>query len=254
MKHFHKLEKNYFEPELVEITLNPNIILPKPQPSTSSSSSANHAYRNFKNRYSHKKINSANNQYSKIKNNKRLQFNNPSPSQSISSIQTPEINTRYKLKLERLNTNIYYLKNKYADLLKEHFETNDTINDYKIRFIKLKKQNDKEKKIKKRQQFLKVNGEKIKKFREEEKRYIKEGKENQQNNKIKELENRKKKELEKKQKTAEAMQGNKFYALKKMKNDLESKIKIQTNINNKIKREYPKYFNKKINEIIKNSD
>ena len=49
------------------------------------------------------------------------------------------------------------------------------------------------------------------------------------------------------------MLGNKVYSLKKKKNELESKIKIQTNINNKIKKEYPKIFNQKITEIIKNS-
>lgn len=249
-KHYHKIEK-YYEPEIVEININPNIIMNKGQNSTSSSSSAN---RNFKIGASHKKINSANNHYSKIKNNKKLFFsNNQNLSQSISTIQTPEINTKYKLKLDKLSTNIYSLKNKYANLIKEHCETNALINDYKMQFIKLKKKNDQEIQNKKKQQYLKVNKEKIKKFKEEEKKYIKEGKENQQNNKIKEIENRKKKELEKKHRDAEVKQGNKVYALNKMKNDLESKIKIQTNINNKIKREYPLVFNKKINEIIKNS-
>ena len=141
----------------------------------------------------------------------------------------------------------------FPNIIIKSNEDDTLINNYKMRFIKLKKQNDKEIKNKKKQQYLKVNGEKIKKFREEEKRYIQEGKENQQNNKIKEIENRKKKELEKKHRDAEVKQGNKVYALNKMKNDLESKIKIQANINNKIKKEYPIIFHKKINEIIKNS-
>ena len=243
-KHYHK-EQKFFIPK-IEVNINPSIIIPNLSTSTSSS-----AYRKFG---AHKKINSANNHYSKLKNKKRLFLsNNPNLSQSISTIQTPEINTKYKLKLNKLSTNIYSLQNKYANLIKEHCETNAIINDHKIRFIKLKKQNDEKIKNKKKQQFLKVNGEKIKKFKEEEKRYIKEGKENQQNNKIKEIENRKKKEIEKKYKDAESKQGNKVYALNKIKNDLESKIKIQTNINNKIKREYPRVFNKKVNEIIKNS-
>ena len=215
MKHYqnnHKGDKKYFQPEVVEVSLNPNIL----DIISTSSSSGNHNLMK-----TDKKINSANNQHSKIKNNKKLFFNSQNSSQSQSSLQTPEISTRYKFQLEKLNSNINSLNNKYDNLIKEHFKTNAFINDCKIRFIQLKKQNDKEKTNRKKQQYLKVNGERIKRIREEEKKYIQEGKENQQINKIKEIENRKKKDLIKKKKEAEIMLGNKVYSLKKKKNELE---------------------------------
>ena len=62
------------------------------------------------------------------------------------------------------------------------------------------------------------------------------------------------KDLKKKEeKKAERIQGNKVYYLKQVEKDLESKIKIQNNINNKMNRQYVKYVQKTLNdECVKN--
>ena len=87
----------------------------------------------------HKKINSANNRYSKMKENINLNCTSESTTQSKNSLNTPEIGVQYKLRLEKLNTNILNLKNKYKDLIKENFETNNKIDTFKMRFLQLKK-------------------------------------------------------------------------------------------------------------------
>ena len=74
-----------------------------------------------------------------MKENINLNFKTESTNQSKNNITTPEIGPQYKLRLPKLNTNIINLKNKYKDLIKENFETNDKMSTFKIRFLQLKK-------------------------------------------------------------------------------------------------------------------
>ena len=90
-KHYHKVEK-YFEPEIVEVDINPNIIMHKGQTSTSSSSSAN---RNFKMGTSHKKINSG---YTANYNN-----NNDMFSEKIKMPKRDSFNHNQKINTNNLN-------------------------------------------------------------------------------------------------------------------------------------------------------
>ena len=49
---------------------------------------------------------------------------------------------------------------------------------------------------------------------------------------------------------AERLQGNKVYNLKQEIKDLESKIKVQNGINNKMNRQYYKYVHKTLNDKV----
>ena len=60
--------------------------------------------------------------------------------------------------------------------------------------------------------------------------------------------------LQKNQNKAERIQGNEVYLLQKIKNDLESKIKVQETIYNKMNKQYYDYVQTTINdECILNS-
>ena len=165
--------KKHFYPEIVEINIvNPNILFPPNQvTSTSTSSSVN---RIKKHKLFHKKIKSESNN-SNSQNILRNKYRNQSRfRKNDNSIQTPEINTRYKLKLEKLNTSISSLKNKYSELIQQHFNDNKTINKYKVNFIETKKKDDKNRMKEKKQQYLnlknmqkKENHEKMQKIKEE---------------------------------------------------------------------------------------
>jgi hypothetical protein len=127
--------------EIVEININPKILFENSSPLQNNK---------YKKKYKpfHKKINSANNPSSKFKENKNLNSNQTLQSQTMShtTIETPEITTRYKPVLDKLNTNICSLKNKYQDLIRQNFSKKERINSYKIRFLKLKKEAEEEKK------------------------------------------------------------------------------------------------------------
>ena len=288
--------------EIVEININPKILFENSSPGQNNK---------YKKKYTpfHKKINSANNPCSKFKENKNLNSNQTLQSQTMShtTIETPEITTRYKPVLDKLNTNISSLKNKYQDLIRQNFSKKERINSYKMRFLKLKKEAEEEKKLKMKQNFLinkslkiKQEQEKSQKLKEEikenkKKEVLKRKKEvqklknkeindlknhkinliiNQMNKKrkkeeekqfivdelnlqkyknLKEREKRKILNQKKEEKKAERIQGNKVYHLKQIEKDLESKIKIQNNINNKMNRQYFKYVQKTLNdECVKN--
>jgi hypothetical protein len=288
--------------EIVEININPKILFENSSPGQNNK---------YKKKYTpfHKKINSANNPCSKFKENKNLNSNQTLQSQTMShtTIETPEITTRYKPVLDKLNTNISSLKNKYQDLIRQNFSKKERINSYKMRFLKLKKEAEEEKKLKMKQNFLinkslkiKQEQEKSQKLKEEikenkKKEILKRKKEvqklknkeindlknhkinliiNQMNKKrkkeeekqfivdelnlqkyknLKEREKRKILNQKKEEKKAERIQGNKVYYLKQVEKDLESKIKIQNNINNKMNRQYFKYVQNTLNdECVKN--
>ena len=288
--------------EIVEININPKILFENTSPGQNNK---------YKKKYTpfHKKINSANNPCSKFKENKNLNSNQTLQSQTMShtTIETPEITTRYKPVLDKLNTNISSLKNKYQDLIRQNFSKKERINSYKMRFLKLKKEAEEEKKLKMKQNFLinkslkikqeqeksqklkeeikenkkkeilkrkkevqKLKNKEIndlknhkinliinqmnkKRKKEEEKQFIVDELNLQKNKNLKERERRKILNQKKEEKKAERIQGNKVYYLKQVEKDLESKIKIQNNINNKMNRQYFKYVQKTLNdECVKN--
>ena len=288
--------------EIVEININPKILFENSSPGQNNK---------YKKKYTpfHKKINSANNPCSKFKENKNLNSNQTLQSQTMShtTIETPEITTRYKPVLDKLNTNICSLKNKYQDLIRQNFSKKERINSYKMRFLKLKKEAEEEKKLKMKQNFLISKSLKIKQEQEKSQKLKEEIKENkkkeilkrkkevqklknkeindlknhkinliinqmnkkrkkeeekqfivdelnlQKNKNLKERERRKILNQKKEEKKAERIQGNKVYYLKQVEKDLESKIKIQNNINNKMNRQYFKYVQKTLNdECVKN--
>ena len=288
--------------DIVEININPKILFENSSPGQNNK---------YKKKYTpfHKKINSANNPCSKFKENKNLNSNQTLQSQTMShtTIETPEITTRYKPVLDKLNTNISSLKNKYQDLIRQNFSKKERINSYKMRFLKLKKEAEEEKKLKMKQNFLinkslkikqeqeksqklkeeikenkkkeilkrkkevqKLKNKEIndlknhkinliinqmnkKRKKEEEKQFIVDELNLQKNKNLKERERRKILNQKKEEKKAERIQGNKVYYLKQVEKDLESKIKIQNNINNKMNRQYFKYVQKTLNdECVKN--
>ena len=128
MKSSHK-GKNFDYIGIVKISINPEILIPREKGASSVSQQK-------KNRYSHKKLNSANNHNSKFHENKNITNSTQNTTHSNTSIQTPEVNTQYKLRLEKLNSNISFLQNKYKDLIKENFENNNKMDSFKLRFLK----------------------------------------------------------------------------------------------------------------------
>lgn len=299
-----KSKLNYKKPKypiIVEIDFNPNIFLNKENRSISVSKKG-------KSGFLHKKINSAQNHYSKLKENKKMTFTLQNNNQSKTTIQTPEINSKYQLTLERLNSNICSLKNKYADLLKENIDNNNRDASLKLNFLKIKRDQHQKEMNKKRQQYIIVKNTKLKeeqkknqkikneyhenkkkelkekrkevkklknkeindfknhkinmmanqinkkRIKEEVKHYIEERLNEQKNKNILEIEKRKIINQEKQQKTAERMLENQVTTLRKIEEDLESKVKIQNNINHRMNKQYYKTFKNTINdENIKNS-
>lgn len=164
----------------VEITVNKDILFSDKQPSTSTSVSANqHKRPNL----THKKINSANSKFTRFHNHKYLNKNHLNPfkdlglrneSQRINTIQTPEISTKFQLKLEKLNSSISSLNNKYSELRKQYFMADKKRNEYKMRFIHIKKKDEKVRRKQKKEKYLnlkeiqkKENHEKIQKMRDD---------------------------------------------------------------------------------------
>jgi len=287
-------------PNIAEIDFNPDIFIKKENRSISVSKKG-------KSGFLHQKIKSAQNHYSKLKDNKKLTFTLQNNNQSKSTIQTPEINSKYQLTLERLNSNICSLKNKYADLLKENIDNNNRDATLKLKFFKIKRDQHQKEMNKKRQQYIIVKNTKLKeeqekkqkikneyhenkkkefkekqkevkklknkeindyknhkvnmmanqmnkkRIKEEVKHYIEERLNEQKSKNLLEIEKRKIINKEKQQKTAERMLENQVTTLRKIEKDLESKIKIQNNINNNMNKQYYKTFKITINdESIKN--
>lgn len=128
----------YFRPEIVEIDINENLLFPNRQASISTSASVS---RTKKSNLFHKKLNSATNQNNHYSNSQHNLYNKDN-GQRIKTIQTPEINTINKMRLDKLNNSISSLKNKYLDLLKQNFNDKKEIKNYQMRFIELKKKDD----------------------------------------------------------------------------------------------------------------
>ena len=94
----------------------------------------------------------------------------------------------YKLKLDRLNENISSLKKVYEDSLRKNIDNNNRDNSLKLRFLKLKRDQQQKEMNRKKQQYINVKNSKIKEEQEKNQKIKEEYKEN------------KKKELIKKQK------------------------------------------------------
>ena len=172
MKSSHK-GKNFDYISIVKISINPEIFNQREK--TASSVSQQKKYQ-----YSHKKLNSANIHNSKFRENKNITNSTQNTTHSNTSIQTPEINTQYKIRLEKLNSNISFLKNKYKDLIKENFENNNKMDSFKLRFLKVKK-NEEDKKInKRRQEYINVKNAKLKQELEKNLKIKEECRENKQ--------------------------------------------------------------------------
>jgi hypothetical protein len=158
---------------IVKININPEILNQREKTASSVSQQR-------KNKYSHKKLNSANNHNSKFRENKNITNSTQNTTLSNTSIQTPEINTHYKMRLEKLNSNISFLKNKYEDLIKKNFENNNRMDSFKLRFLKVQK-NEEDKKInKRRQEYLNVKKAKLRQELEKNLKVKKECRENKQ--------------------------------------------------------------------------
>ena len=173
----------YISPKEIEVEINvkKDILFSDKQPSTSTSVSANqHKRPNL----THKKINSANSKFTRFHYHKHLnknQYLNPfsdfglrNESQRINTIQTPEIRTKFQLKLEKLNSSISSLNNQYSELIKQHFKTDKKINEYKMRFIHIKKKDEEVRRKQKKEQYLnlkeiqkKENHEKLQKMKDD---------------------------------------------------------------------------------------
>ena len=94
-----------------------------------------------------------------------------------------------------------------------------------------------------------------KRLKEEEKQYIEKKLNMQKDINLKERINKKRIKEQKEQIKAERIQVNKIYFLKQIEKDLESKIKVQNTINNKINNEYLKYVRTTVNdECVKDPD
>ena len=291
-----KPNKDFFA-DIVEIDINPKILFeesPEPQ------NKCKRKYTPF-----HKKIKSVNNPNS-TSNNKENKNLNINQSQTIShtTVETPEITTRYKPVLDKLKTNINSLKDQYHDLIQKSFSKKVQFDSYRMRFLKLKKQEDEKQREKTKKKYLQIKNMKIKQEQEKNQKIKEEIKNNRMNEimrkrqivqklKNKEINDLKKhkirliinqnnikrkkeeekqfivnelnlqksnnlKKIERKkiinQKNAlfkaERMQGNKVYNLKQEIKDLESKIKVQNGINNKMNRQYYKYVHKTLNDKV----
>ena len=180
----------------------------------------------------HKKINSVNNRYSKMKENINLNCTSESTTQSKNSLNTPEIGVQYKLRLEKLNTNILNLKNKYKDLIKENFETNNKIDTFKMRFLQLKKIEDGKKMNKNKEKYLIVKNAKNREELEKNQKLRDECREN------------KKKEFQEKKKEVQKL---KFQEINDLKNH-QMKIKMNQMNKKRIKEEEKQYIEEELNE------
>ena len=182
------------------ITFNPKIFERKP---LSLEKSKNlRQIKNYK-RF-HQKIKSAQNPISKYKDHQNLYTNQTHQSQTISSttMGTPkieEIQTRYQSTIKKLDSNIFNLKQKYKDLISETFNQNKELDKMKMRFIKLKKKEEKKKEKDIKQNFEFIKKMKIKQAQEKNQKIKEEIKENKKKEFIKkkeEVQKLKKKEKE----------------------------------------------------------
>ena len=180
----------------------------------------------------HKKINSASNRLSKMKENINLNFTTESTNQSKNNTTTPEIGAQYKLRLQKLNTNITNLRNKYKDLIKENFETNNKMSTFKIRFLQLKKIEDGKKMNKNKEKYLIVKNAKNKEELEKNQKVKEECREN------------KKKEFYEKKKEVQKL---KFQEINDLRNH-QMKIKMSQMNKKRIKEEEKQHIEEELNE------
>lgn len=279
--------------DIIELKIKPEILFPN------SPQAPKKKYKTF-----HNKIKSAFNPNCKYKENKNLNNNQTLQSQTLThtTIETPKIETRYKPILDKLNTNISSLRNKYEDLIYKNFSKRTWFDSYKMRFLKLKKEEEEKKKQKMKLEYLskknktikqeqekkqklkkiikenkmkeiirrkeevqklknkeindlknlrislKLNQMNKKRQKEEEKQFIEEELNKQKNKNLKEIEKRKFIKIKKEQRKAERIQGNKVYHLKLIEKDLESKVKIQSAINDKMAKQIYQYVQTTIND------
>lgn len=216
----------------MEININKKILNEKAFPSISTTSSASNT-----NKYgiSHNKISSANNHYSKLMKNINYRLRNQNQHQRILTAQTPQVNTRYKNNIEKLNSSISNLKNKYSDLIQQYFVNTSKMEYYKMKFIQTKKLNDKEEKDRNKKN---IENEKKKKAEENMEKKLKWKAEFKAKKNMEYLKIKNKVEKLRDKNTIERMNYNtNLNKSKKKKNKImkEEKIYIQERIYNQIK-------------------
>ena len=194
-----KPKKEEIYPSIEEIQINPEIFK---RESISLEKSKN--YRQIKNyKRFHKKIESAHNPISKFREHKNLNRNQTLQNQTVSSTTTctpkiEEIKTRYQSTIKKLDSNIFNLKQIYKNLITESFNQSRELAQMKMRFIKLKKNEEKKKEKDIKQNFEFIKKAKIKQAQEKNQKIKEEIKENKKKEIIKKKEEvRKKKKKEK---------------------------------------------------------
>jgi chromosome segregation ATPase len=223
--------KKYFEPEIAEICINPEILQMNPPsvPSKKNNSMINRTYRPI-----HKKFNSVNTQKSKFKEKRHLNTNQDSGSQTMThtTIETPKIATKYTNRIDKLNTSIKSLRKDYKNLIHANFFIEDEINNFKKKFFELKRKEEEKKKQKLKQEFLYIKQKKIKQEQEKRQKLKEEIKENKQ------------KEIIKKKEKVQKLKCKEINSLINHRNNL-----IKTQLNKKrIKEEEKQFIEHKINE------
>ena len=222
--------KNFDYISIVKISINPEILNIREKTASSVSQQR-------KNLYSHKKLNSANYHNSKFRENKNITNSTQNTTRSNTSIQTPEINAQYKIRLEKLNSNISFLQNKYKDLIKENFENNNRMDSFKLRFLKIKKNEENKITNKRRQEYVDVKKAKLKQEMEKNMKVKKECRENKQKEfyeKKDEVQKRRHKEsndYDKLKKKKEMNQENKKRIKEEEKKYIEDELKLQKSKN-----------------------
>lgn len=216
--------KNYDYISIVKININPEILNQREKTSSSVSQQK-------KNRFSHMKLNSANIRNSKYLDNKNISNTTQNTTQSNTSRQTPEINTQYKMRLEKLNSNIILLKNKYKDLIKENFENNNKMDSFKLRFLKVKKDEEDKKINKRKQEYINVKNARLKQELEKNLKVKEECREN------------KKKEFKEKKKEVKKLKDKEINDYK----NLQMKKKMNQMNKKRIKEEEKQYIEDELN-------
>lgn len=201
MSNFSKPKKKENEISIsIEVDMNSEIFK---RESLSLEKSKN--YRQIKNyKRFHQKIKSAQNPISKYKDHKNIYNNQTHQSQTISSttMGTPkieEIQTRYHNTIKKLDSNIFNLRQKYKNLISETFNQNKELAQMKMRFIKLKKNEERQKEKDIKQNFEFIKKMKIKQTQEKNQKIKEQIKENKRKEFIKkkeEVQKLKKKEKE----------------------------------------------------------
>ena len=198
---------------IVEIDINPEILIDeKPEKPVS-------CIKKIKNMVPlHKKINSVNIKQSKIRQNKKITHITQSTTISNSSLQTPDVISKYKMTLQHLTTSINSLKSQYDSLIKENFNKKNRMHSFEMKFLRVKKIEEDKKKNKKmieaKKRKLMINREILKRNQEIKKEY------NEKKNK----------EIVEKKKDVRKLKEKEVNAFIKYKIDLENKAKNKKRI------------------------